>query len=126
MNVLGTPACFFSRAQSVLALSSAEAELYAIGSTLAELLHARNLLEDLHMFKVSMALYTDSTSVKSLSARFGTSRKTRRAQLRFLHMRQLAQQGMVKIKKVFGAQNPADILTKYVSSAILPMHMSAS
>ena len=70
LRVLETPVHFFSRTQSVLALSSAEAELYAIGSTLAELLHVRNLLEDLHMFKVSMALCTDSTSAKSLSARF--------------------------------------------------------
>ena len=81
LRVLGTPVHFFSRTQSVLALSSAEAELYAIGSTLAELLHVRNLLEDLHMLKVSLTLYTDSTSAKSLSARFGTSRKTRHVQL---------------------------------------------
>ena len=125
MNVLGTPVRFFSRTQSALALSSAEAELYAIGATLAELLHIRNLLEDLRLCKVSMALYTASTSAKSLSARFGASRKTRHVQLRFLLTQQLAQQGTVKIKKVHGIQNPADILTAHVSSVTSPMHLSA-
>ena len=81
--MLGTPVHFFSRTQSVLALSPAGAELYATGSTLAELLHVRNLLEDLHRFRVSMTLYTDSTSAKSLSARFWnfTKNKARSASI---------------------------------------------
>ena len=44
LEYLGTPIHFISRTQSVIAQSSAEGELYAIGSGVAEGLHVRSFL----------------------------------------------------------------------------------
>ena len=87
------------------------------------MLFVRNLLLELNMFKVSMTLATDSTSANSRAKRFGTSKTTRHAQLRFWFMQQLCNLGMVKISKVAGTCNPADLLTKYVTPAPLSQHL---
>ena len=73
------------------------------------------LLETELAQKVNIRVYTDSTAGKSMSTRFGTSKKTRHVQLRFLYMQELVLQGVLQLKKVLGTSNPADVMTKYVA-----------
>ena len=81
-----------------MALSSGEAELYAIESGAAEALFARSLVMEARLF---------ATAGKSMAGRFGTSRKTKHVDLRFLYVQELVQTGMVKLRKVLGTLNPA-------------------
>jgi hypothetical protein len=67
--------------------------------------------------------HTDSSAAKSMASRFGTTRKTRHIDLRFLYLQHLVKHGTVRILKISGEQNIADVLTKYVSSEILKRHM---
>ena len=59
-----------------------------------------------------------------MSGRFGTSRKTKHVSLRYLYMQELVTSGLVKLRKVLGTLNPADVLTKDVSRDVLARRYS--
>ena len=64
----GSTIHFGSRAQATIALSSAEAELYAINTGATESLHIRNILQEaLNVKKVNIRIHTDSSSGKSMA-----------------------------------------------------------
>ena len=60
---------------------------------------------------------------KSIASRFGASRKTKHVELRYLYVQELVASGMVRVKKVLGTLNPADILTKYIAKETLRRHL---
>ena len=77
-----------------MALSSGEAELYAIGSGVADSLFVRSLVMESRLFsKANICVFTDSTAGKSMAGRFGTSRKTKHVELRYLYVQELVQSG---------------------------------
>ena len=123
--VLGANILSHSRTQATVALSSGEAELYAIGSGTADALFVRSLVEESKLFqKANLCIFTDSNVGKSIASRFGASRKTKHVELRYLYVQELVASGMVRVKKVLGTLNPADILTKYIAKDTLHRHLS--
>ena len=102
----------YSRTQSTIALSSGEAELYAIGSGVSEALGLRNFLRELG-FNSTITINTDSSAAKSITTRFGVTKQTRHIDVRFLYVQELAHEGCILCKKILGTTNPSDILTKY-------------
>ena len=68
-------------------------------------------------------IFTDSSAAKSIAMSFGTSRKTRHIQLKYLFMQDLIRSNIVKLKKVPGDLNPADVLTKHVKLDVLRRHL---
>ena len=122
--MLGANILSHSRTQATVALSSGEAELYAIGSGTADALFLKSLIEEAKLFpKANLCIWTDSNVGKSIVSRFGASRKTKHVELRFLYVQELVASGMVRVKKVLGTLNPADILTKYVPKETLHRHL---
>ena len=122
--VLGVNLCGISRTQQTVALSSGEAELYAIGLGVSESLFVRSLLlESKLTLKCNIIIHTDSTAGKSMASRHGLSKKTKHIHLRFLYMQDLILSGLIKIKKIAGTLNPADVFTKYVNKETLNRHM---
>ena len=66
-----------SRTQATVALSSGEAELYAIGQGTSEELFLKSLILEAEFAKrVNMIVYTDSTAGRSMAIRFGAGKKT--------------------------------------------------
>ena len=121
---LGTLITSQSRTQATVALSSGEAELYAIGLGVSESLFIRSLLLESQLSKnVNIRIHTDSTAGKSMATRFGTSKKTKHVQLRFLFIQELVASGVVSIKKVAGTSNPSDVMTKYITKEVLQRHL---
>ena len=101
-------------------MSSGEAELYAIGQGINEALYVRNIiLEAEFARKERIEAFTDSTAGKSMATRFGSGKRTKHVELRYLYMQNLVQQGLLQIKKIGTKNNPADLLTKYVSTNTL-------
>ena len=122
---LGTPVQFASRTQAVHALSSGEAELYAIGSATAEALHVRSfLLEAGFCRKLLISIRTDAKPGKSMAVRYGCSKKTRHVELRFLYIQHLVHQNLIRVKRVPGHFNTSDPFTKYVDQATLHRHLT--
>ena len=99
---LGTLITSQSRTQATVALSSGEAELYAIGLGVSESLFIRSLLLESQLSKnVNIRIHTDSTAGKSMATRFGTSKKTKHVQLRFLFIQELVASGVVSQESVW-------------------------
>ena len=72
---------------------------------------------------MNIRIHTDSTAGKSMATRFGTSKKTKHVQLRFLFIQELVASGVVSIKKVSGTSNPCDVMTKYITKDVLQRHL---
>ena len=74
--------------------------------------------------KFNIVIHTDSSSGKSLAMRDGPGKRTRHVELKHFWIQDLVKDGLLKIKKIAGLENPADILTKYVTKDTLARHLS--
>ena len=72
IHFLGANIRFGSRTQATVALSSAEPELYAMGTAATEALHIRNFLSEAFTTReINIRIHTDSSSAKSIAIRQG-------------------------------------------------------
>ena len=109
-----------SRTQATVALSSTEAEAYALGSGTAEALYLQQLLRETGMFaSVSLHVHTDSTGAKAVCTRTGLSPKTKHMQLRYLWLQQIFADSTASLRKVCTLDNIADLCTKFVNVGVL-------
>ena len=125
--LLGTCVHYGSRTQATVALSSAESELYAIGTGATESLHLVHFLKETfgNSIKITLQICTDSSAGKSIATRIGSSKKAKHIELKYLFMRQLVQSNILQICKIRTDENRADILTKHVSLETLLRHLHA-
>ena len=100
----------WSRTQATPALSSGEAEYYALVTACAEGLGLRSVLQDMGI-PSKVRVWTDSSAAKAISSRRGLGR-LRHVELRYLWVQELIAEERVEVKKVGGLHNPADHLTK--------------
>ena len=105
----------WSSTQSVIALSTGEAELYAINKTAASGLGVQSILHDLGI-NVDICVFTDATSGKAMASRRGLG-KVRHIAVNELWIQEHIQNKTITIKKIKNKFNPADLLTKYLSKA---------
>ena len=128
IKFMGSTTHFGSRTQATIALSSAEAGLYAINTGATESLHIRNILQEaLNVKKVNIRtirIHTDSSSGKSMATRIGSSKKAKHIELKHLFIQQLVQHDLVRIIKINTASSTADIFTKYVATETLLRHLN--
>ena len=104
-----------------MALSSAEAELYAMVSASAEALAAIAYARDLGMV-LQGEVYTDSSAALGISQRAGIG-KVRHLRTQGLWVQECRVTGRLSYHKVLGAKNPADVLTKHVAGDLLDRHL---
>ena len=109
--------CSWSRTQSVQALSSAEAEFYAVGTGIVEGLCMQQLLRELDIH-VKLVVHTDSSSGKSYCERLGVGRM-KHIELRYLWVQSCVKNGRVQLRKVATADNPGDLGTKHLASPVI-------
>ena len=97
--------------QAAIALSSAEAEYYAMVEGAKRAKGVQTLLAELGVGS-QIILATDSSAAKSLGSRRGTGR-IRHLETKWLWLQAEVASGKIRLEKVRGDVNPADILTKY-------------
>eukprot|EP00971_Amphidinium_carterae_P260694 5171805-Amphidinium_carterae.1 len=124
----GVPLLHMSRTQSTIALSSAEAELYAMGQATIESQHVKQVIEEMGIPEmdtnnVTMMINTDSSSGKAVASRLGLNRKTKHVQLKFLYIQDVIQRGELTIKKIPTTHDPADVLTKHLPAITIQSHL---
>ena len=107
----------WSNRQATPALSSGEAEYYAVVKAAAEALGMEALAKDLG-WEVKVRLMVDSTAAKAIASRSGLG-KVRHLEVRHLWVQDAVSRGRFVIKKVMGKFNPADVLTKPLSQAFV-------
>ena len=106
----------WSSTQSSPALSSCEAEYYALvdGATRALGLQAAAKELGVAVEDVIVETVTDSSAAKSYASRRGAGR-IRHIEVRHLWLQQAVAEGRFRVAKIAGEHNPADVLTKYKS-----------
>ena len=112
-----------SRTQATPALSSAEAELYAMGMAIQDALYLQSLLQEMKLSQlakpVELTVYTDSSSGKALASKLGLTRKSKHVQLRYLFMKDLLANGQLNPSKIPAGKNPAAMLTRHLPASTL-------
>ncbi|CAK0894978.1 unnamed protein product, partial [Prorocentrum cordatum] len=99
-----------STLQSITALSSAEAEYYAATKGAAYALGTRSYFRDLGR-ELGVTVHTDSSSGRSFASRRGLG-KMRHICTRYLWLQEQISGKTLKLLKIAGTANPADIMTK--------------
>ena len=107
-----------------MALSSAEAELAALTTGLAEATFAKNFVHEIANQKVNITVRTDSSAAKAIVSRTGVTPKTKHLSIKALYAQEFFENGMGKLMKVPGTRNPADIFTKPLSAQDMKKHFS--
>ena len=103
----------WSNRQASVALSSAEAELYAATKGAAEGLGIQSLMADLG-WSAKVEIRTDANAARAMASRQGLGR-ARHIELRQMWLQEAVEQRSLTIGRVNGAENPADALTKLKS-----------
>ena len=107
--------------QQVMALSSGEAELYAMlkGAT-----QSKGLMSMMADFgeSVEATVCSDASAAIGIAHRQGLG-KTRHIEVRYLWIQQEIKEGKVNVKKVGTDSNPADLLTKALNRDKIAGHM---
>ena len=117
--VNGGPVSWKSHVSQIVALSSAEAELFATVECGKVICDIRRMLEHLGepQAPTPTTLWCDSPSVCSINSKRNTSSKLRHLEIKWFHVRYLAESGIIETKKIPGEHNPADLFTKALGEA---------
>ena len=105
-----------SATQQAIALSSAEAELYAMVEAVTRAKGLNSLAREVGFVGLDNVIWlgTDSSAAKSFVNRRGLGRM-RHLDIRDMWLQKEVLEGNVVVAKVAGTRNPADLMTKVLS-----------
>ena len=104
----------WSSTQGAVALSSAEAEFYAMIEAVIRAKGVSHVMVELGFdVQQELQLHTDSSAAKSFVSRKGLG-KMKHLEIRDLWLQREVSLGKVVVNKVDGKKNPADLMTKYL------------
>ena len=112
----------WSATQSVLALSSAEAELYAMVKGASQCLGMMSMAAALGI-QVGGRIESDASAALGIVQRHGLG-KLRHINVQYLWLQSKVRDKVLAVKKVLGTENPADLMTKYLDAATMEGHMA--
>ena len=112
----------FSRTQANIALSSAEAELYATVMAASEGLGLKAMSLDFGL-SLDPFLNVDASAAIGIVQRKGLG-KLRHLDTQALWVQDAVRQRRVMIEKVAGAENPADLMTKHLDGPLMDKMLS--
>jgi hypothetical protein len=117
----GTCLKTWSTTQTVVAMSSGEAEYYAAVKGCAEGLAIKSMCKDLGI-ELDVRLWTDSTACKGICNRAGIG-KLKHIDVQLLWLQDAVRKGRVELVKVRGDVNPADLMTKHLDRTTAEKHL---
>ncbi|GJY15046.1 retrovirus-related pol polyprotein from transposon TNT 1-94 [Tanacetum coccineum] len=120
-TVGGTAVSWMSRIQKCVAMSTTEAEYMAIAEAGKELVWLKNFLEELDRAQTECVLFCDNQSAIHLMKNPVFHGRTKHIKIRYHYIRELVSEGTLSLKKILGAKNPADMLTKVVTTEKLKL-----
>ena len=108
----------------MIALSTAESELYAAVKAATEGIGVQSLANELLDEKPKVKLHVDSSSAIAIMNRKGLG-KAKHIELQDLWLQDAVRAGKIKTLKIWGEINPADLFTKHLSQDKIDRHMAA-
>ena len=120
----GSPTYFMSKMQSIVSLSSTEAEYIALGTITQEVLFQRQILNELLDDKdeKTSIIYEDNLGAIYLAKNQQISQRTKHIDVRHHFIRNLVEAKVIDVKYIKSEDNVADILTKSVKEEIFNKH----
>ena len=112
----------WSKTQSLIALSPGESELFASLKASAEILGILAMLKDLG-WKLHGEIWGDANAALGITNRKRLG-KTRHIDTGLVWVQQVAAEQRLKYQKVLGADNPADLFTKYIDERTIKHHVT--
>ena len=109
--------------QQIIALSSGEAEFYAVIRGTSQSYGIMSMLSDFGII-VNCTVCTDATAAIGMVHRQGLG-KTRHIDVQYLWVQSHVASGKLHIEKVDTAANPADLLTKHLKAELIWRHLEA-
>ena len=113
----------WSSTQAVIAISSGEAELYALVRGAAQAAGLMSMMYDFGI-QTSSRIYVDSVAALGIASRVGLG-KTRHISTQYLWIQEKVSKKELDLEKVPTQDNPADALTKYLKAETLLKHIEA-
>ena len=107
----------WSKTQFTISLSSGEAELHGIAQGAAQALGLQSLMKDIG-WDIKVRLHSGATAAIGTARRKGLG-KIRHSDTTDLWIQDQVRSRKISLEKVLGADNPANILTKYVDKDTL-------
>ena len=117
----GTCLKTWSTTQTVVALSSGEAEYYAAVKGCAEALAIQTFCCDLGI-EIDVRIWTDSEACKGICGRTGIG-KIKHLDVQLLWLQDAVRREKVKLGKIRGDKNPADLMTKHLSRVVIDKNL---
>jgi hypothetical protein len=115
----GDPVAWASKKQSVVALSTCEAELYAESEAIKELLWLRGLMKELRLHvQVGSVVHGDNQSTIAISKNGVKSGRTKHIDVRYHFITDVLETGDVQLKWVPTNEQQADIFTKALGKPV--------
>ena len=111
----------WSRTPNHVTLSSAEAELIALVKCSAELMGMRSAMRDWGV-ESSGVVYADSSAALAIANRKGAG-KLRHINISSLWIQEKQDLHQLEMRKVLGTENPADLMTKYLTRSVMDTHL---
>uniref|UniRef100_A0A2N9FGL6 CCHC-type domain-containing protein n=1 Tax=Fagus sylvatica TaxID=28930 RepID=A0A2N9FGL6_FAGSY len=116
-TISGGPICWKSTLQSIVAMSTTEAEYMAVAEAAKEALWLKGLVKELGLNQGGVQMHCDSQSAIYLAKNQVYHARTKHIDVRFHKIRELIVTGDIVLEKVHTSENAADMLTKPVTTA---------
>jgi hypothetical protein len=123
--LMNVPILWKSKAQKSLALSSSEAEYYALSEAAKDIKFVHMLLTSMGMKVIlPIVVKVDNVGAIFMTENISTSGRTKHLDLRTRYVNTMAEEGFIKFEFVRSAQNKSDHLTKNVTGEIYEAHVN--
>lgn len=115
--VNGGAVAWCSRKQSLVSLSSAEAEYIAVTETVKEMLYMERLMRDFDITTTHpLTIFTDSQSCINMLENQRASNRTKHIDTKYHYVRDLVERKRITLKYCPSEENAADLFTKPLGS----------
>ena len=130
----GVPILWASRLQTLIALSSTEAEYIGLSEAVREVIPLIHVLDELRyagfhlpvmQTQVKCKVFEDNSGAIELATKTKVRPHTKHINVKYHHFRQLVLDGIITVQYIPSEDNPADILTKPVPKAHLTKHLQS-
>jgi hypothetical protein len=123
MFLMGVPVMWKSRLQRTVALSSTEAEYYAISETAKEIKFIFQILESIGIkIKLPIIVKVDNVGAIFMAENVTATKLTRHVDARYHYVREFIEEGFIKIIFVKSDDNKADGFTKNLKTELYEKH----
>eukprot|EP00253_Pinus_taeda_P008601 PITA_08601 len=114
-TIRGIAISWVSKIQSVVALSTTEAEYVAATEASKEMIWLQRFMSELGKEHDKGTLYSDSQSATHLAKNTAFHSRTKHIQLKYHFIRSVLEDGQLKLEKIHTSHNPEYMLTKVVN-----------